>query len=201
MPPLPPGIGRGPDGMTIFEYVMILFSLVISLGLAKLLETHAQLLKRGKAVKWSLTYLGWLVMLFLTLIDIWASLWQAHANARWSAGEIGLSLLATILLFYAAIFAAPEVQDEPLDLWTFHMANRHRYIGAMVGYTLIGAWLNATLMQQAFSMANLTSAGPGIALMLAAIFIRNTWAQRILVIATLAVIGFYFAQYLPAIGG
>lgn len=187
--------------MTIFEYVMILFSLVISMGLAKLLETHAHLLKRGKAVTWSLTYLGWLAVLLLALIDIWASLWQVHANAQWTAVDIGLALLATILLFYATIFATPEGADEPVDLWAFHMANRHRYIGAMVGYTLIGAFLNGTLMRQAFSLANLTSAAPIIVVMLAAIFIRNTWVQRIAVIAVLALIVFYFAQYLPAIGG
>lgn len=101
--------------MTIFEYVMILFSLVISLGLARLLETHAHLMKRGKSVKWSLTYLGWLLVLILALIDIWASLWQVHANARWTALDIGLSLLAAILLFYAAIFASPEAPPETSD--------------------------------------------------------------------------------------
>lgn len=36
--------------MAIFDYVMLLISVVLSLGLARLLETHARLIKRGAAV-------------------------------------------------------------------------------------------------------------------------------------------------------
>ena len=187
--------------MTIFEYVMILISVVISLGLARLLETHAHLLKQGKRVTWSATYLGWLTVLALGNVDIWASLWQVHDNARWTALDIGLSLLAAVLLFYASIFAAPETaQDEPVDLWAFHLDNRHRYLGVMVGYMLIGTWLNATLMQQTFSMANFTATLPAVGVMVVAIVVRNVWVQRLMVAAALTIQLVYFAQYLPAIG-
>lgn len=187
--------------MSIFEYVMILISVVISLGLARLLETHANLMKQGKRVTWSVTYLGWLLVLVLAQIDVWASLWQVHENARWTATDIGLGLLAAMTLFYASIFASPDLSDgEPIDLWAFHQDNRRRYIGALVGYMLIGTWLNATLLQQTFSMANLTATGPAAAVMLVAILVPNAWIQRLAVAATLMIQAFYFAQYLPTIG-
>ena len=119
----------GADDMSIFDYVMILLSVVISLGLAKLLENHAHLIKHGKRVTWSAVYLGWLVIMVLAEIDTWASLWQVHTNARWTALDIGLSLLAAALLFYASILSTPETMgDEPIDLWDFHLTNRHRYL-------------------------------------------------------------------------
>lgn len=186
--------------MTIFEYVMILFSVVISLGLAKVLETHAHLIKR-EGVTWSATYCGWLLVIVFTQIDIWASLWQVHENARWTALDIGLSLLAAVMLFYAAIFATPEpAEGEPVDLWSFHLANRRRYLTALVGYMLIGTWLNATLMQHTFSLANLTATGPAASLMLLAILVGNRWVQRLAVGAVLTLQIIYFAQFLPAIG-
>lgn len=186
--------------MTIFEYVMILLSVVISLGLAKLLETHAHLLKHGKGVKWSATYVGWLLMLLFAQIDIWASLWQVHANGRWTALEIGLSLLAAASLFYATIFATPETTAEEVDLWAFHLANRRRYATALLLYCVIGGVLNASLMRETFSTANITTLGPSIIILGLAIVFDNRWVQRLAIASMLALILVYFAQYMPAIG-
>lgn len=66
---------------------------------------------------------------------------------------------------------------------------------------LVGGWLNVTLMQQTFSMANVTTVAPALAVMLVAIFVRNTWAQRLAVVGVLTLQAVYFAQYLPSIGG
>lgn len=187
--------------MSIFEYVMILLSVVISLGLARLLETHAQLMKRGDRVRWSPTYLGWLLILLLSHIDLWASLWQVHEHARWNAADIGATLAAAALLFYASIFATPDIENEArTDLWTFHLANRRRYLGALLGYMVVGAWLNVTLMHETFSTTNATAAAPMVIILLAAIFIGNVWIQRLAVGLTLVLITVYFAQYLPSIG-
>lgn len=48
--------------MAIFDYVMLLISVVFSLGLARLLETHTRLIKRGAAVRWSAVYVVWFVI-------------------------------------------------------------------------------------------------------------------------------------------
>ena len=58
--------------MQIFDYVMLLVSVVLSLGLARLLETHARLVKRGTAVKWSAVYVAWLLILAAMHVDLWA---------------------------------------------------------------------------------------------------------------------------------
>ena len=186
--------------MSIFEYVMILMSVVISLGLARLLETHAHLIKHGARVKWSATYVGWLLVLLLTHIDIWASLWQVHANARWTALEIGLSLLAAGTLFYASIFATPETAAEEVDLWDFHLKNRRRYGGALLLYCVVGGILNASLMRETFSAANITTLAPSILVTATAMIFDHRWVQRIAVAAMLTMMAFYFAQYLPTIG-
>ena len=43
--------------------------MVISLGLARILETHAQLMKHGKRVRWSPTYLAWLTVLLFSHME------------------------------------------------------------------------------------------------------------------------------------
>lgn len=105
------------------------------------------------------------------------------------------------MLFYGAIFATPDMDgDSEIDLWAFHMANRRRYLGALLAYVALAAWLNATLISEAFSVANLTAAVPMFTILLAALLINNHWVQRLTPVLTLALMAFYFAQYLPAVG-
>jgi hypothetical protein len=187
--------------MSIFEYVMVLVSVVIGLGMARLLETHASLLKLGPRVRWSPTWLQWLVIIFLFHIDLWASLWQLHAAGRWNWTGIAASLACAVFLFYAAHLSAPEVAgDDAIDLWEFHLANRRRYLTAIIGYAVVGMFLNATLMRAAFSAANLTTAAPGMVLFLTALFVPNRWVQIAIPPLALGLLAFYFAQYLPTLG-
>jgi hypothetical protein len=120
--------------MSLFEYVIVLISVVLSLGLAKVLESHAGLLRLGKRVRWSPTCLAWLLIILLWHIDIWASLWVLREATTWEWSTISGALLATMSLFYASVLSSPRIEDDgPVDLWTFHMENRRRYVGTGLG--------------------------------------------------------------------
>lgn len=188
--------------MSIFEYVMVLVSVVLSLGLAKVLESHAGLLQLKARVKWSATYLVWLALIILFQIDLWASLWLVHTAEVWTWPSIAGALLAAMALFYAAVLAAPRVEaEETIDLWAFHLANRRWYVGAAAAYGLIGGYLNATVLGAHFTMANFTSILPILGLMIVVIVFSNRWIQRIVPVIILAVLLFYFSQYLPQFRG
>ncbi|HWH22211.1 MAG TPA: hypothetical protein VNT25_02815 [Allosphingosinicella sp.] len=185
--------------MSLFEYVMLLVSVVLSLGIARLLESHAHLLKLGKSVRWSWTYLLWLVLIFVCHIDLWGSLWVLRSEPVWTLPALLATILAAMALFYAAVLSIPEhVKGEPLDLWEFHMANRHRYVGALAAYLVLGIILNAFVLGGDFAAANVTTALPGMALLAVAIFVRNRWVQVVVPLLLAGLLAVYFAQYLPA---
>lgn len=188
--------------MSLFEYVIVLVSVVLSLGLAKALESHAGLLQLGKRVRWSPTYVAWLLIIVLWHIDIWASLWVLREATTWQWSTISGALLAAMSLFYASVLSSPRVEgDAAVDLWDFHMENRRRYVGALLGYALLGAYLNWSVMRDHFAMANVTALLPGITLLLTAIFVPNRWVQRAAPVLLLVLLAIYFAQYLPQIHG
>ncbi len=186
--------------MTVFEYVMVLVSVILSLGIAKLLENHAHLLQRGQEIRWSPTYLLWLVLIFASQVDLWASLWMIRDTATWTLASLVLVLCAAASLFYAPVLATPDhTPGQTTDLWAFHMANRHRYLTAFMAYLILGAILNMTVLTGHFEWATLTATAPGIALCLAAIFIRNRWVQIAVPVLTAILMTIYFVSYFPTL--
>jgi len=182
--------------MSLFEYVIVLISVVLSFGIVRILEGHALLLRHDQPVKWSPTYLLWLVLIFGIHVDLWASLWMIKDTPTWTLPSLLLVLLAAMSLFYAAAFSAvaPE-PGKPIDLWAFHLANHRRYCAAFTAYLALGAALNMTLLSGHFDLATATATGPGLALGLAATFVPNRWVQMVTPVLLLALIVVYFSQY------
>lgn len=187
--------------MSLFEYVMLLVSVVMSLGIARLLESHAHLLKMGNAVRWSPTYLLWLALIFAAHVDLWASLWSLRETASWSLASLIATLLAAAFLFYAAVLSSPSlVSDEPIDLWEFHIAQRRRYVGAFAAFLVMAAILNSFVLV-GFSASTITGALPGLALCALAIFLRNRWVQILAPVAISILITIYFVQFFASFTG
>ena len=188
--------------MSLFEYVIVLVSVVLSLGIARLLETHAHLLKLGPKVRWSPTYLMWLLIIFFSHVDLWASLWMVRQSEAWTLLSLLSVLLAAVTLFYAAILSAPDLEPgQSIDLWAFHMDNRRRYIGAAASYLLMGAVLNMTVLVGHFDWATVMGTLPGLGLFLVAIFIRNRWVQIIIPVVVAGMMTVYFTTYFATLHG
>lgn len=187
--------------MSLFEYVMLLVSVVLSLGIARLLESHAHLLRIGGAVRWSPTYLLWLFLIFAIHVDLWASLWSMREASTWSLPSLIATLLAAVFLFYAAVLSSPSLaSDEPIDLWEFHIAQRQRYVSALAAYLVMGAILNSFVLA-GFSAATITATLPGLFLCALAVFVRNRWVQIFTPIAIGVLLAIYFVQFFSSFRG
>ena len=166
--------------MQIFDYVMLLVSVVLSLGLARLLETHARLVKRGTAVKWSAVYVAWLLILAAMHVDLWATLWAVHTQTAWPWTMVLGFFFQAIALFYGAVMITPDDDGSPVDLWQFHLGNRRRYIPTMAVYTVSLPYVAGCLLAMASSAR---------------------WVQRGVAIGMIVLMAWYFAIYLPGFSG
>ena len=188
--------------MAIFDYVMLLISVVLSLGLARLLETHARLIKRNAAVRWSAIYLAWLAIVGALHVDLWATLWAVHTNTHWQWTEIMAFFFQSVALFYGAVLLAPEETGEALDLWRFHLENRRRYLPAVIVYTVLGSWLGMNFLPvEQFLSAVYTVGLPIVVLCIAAMVASALWVQRAIALAMVALLAWYFWTYLPGFSG
>ena len=184
--------------MAIFDYVMLLISVVLSLGLARLLETHARLLKRGAEVKWSATYLAWFAIVGAMHVDLWATLWAVHTEPHWSWTVVLGFFFQAVALFYGAVLLAPDEDGDVVDLWRFHLDNRRRYLTSIIVYTCLGSFLSLTFLPaDQFLSAVYTVGLPMVAGCVLAMVTNALWAQRTIALAMVAGVAWYFATYLP----
>jgi len=104
--------------MNPFEYVIILTSLILGLGVTQILVGVANLIT-NKNIKWSLPHSMMTVLVFLTQIQEW---WITYTYSmtveEWSLPLVMLLMIYPILLFVAArvLFPYDEIENKSVDL-------------------------------------------------------------------------------------
>ena len=184
--------------VAIFDYVMLLISVVLSLGLARLLETHARLIKRGSAVRWSAVYIVWFVIVGAMHVDLWATLWSVHTYKSWPWTVILGFFFQAVSLFYGAVLIAPDEDADVIDLWRYHVDHRRRYLWALMAYVVLGACLGLTFLPAEQWLSAVYKAGlPMVLACVLAMTMSSLVAQRVVAVAMVTLLAWYFATYLP----
>lgn len=124
--------------MNTFEYVSVIFSVVVSLAFTHLLAGIVRLIQ-ARGVRFSLAYAGWVLLLVFWCIDYWFSVWHARGIEIWTLPFVAFLLLMATVLYIACGLAVPNENDtkDGLDLAAFHETNRRRFLSAVIVYELL----------------------------------------------------------------
>ena len=94
--------------MSLFEFVLVMVSLVIAIGVTHLLRHVSQLVRLRAEVELGAVPLLWMVTLFLYAVGYWWALWDWRV-LEWTFPGFVFLLLAPMLLYLAiTLIAAPE---------------------------------------------------------------------------------------------
>jgi len=88
--------------MSLFEYIMVLTSILIGLGIAELLNGIVRMLRTDFKEGFYLPQVFWASFLFLYLIIVWWSRWDLSENFHWTFLQLMMSLVGPVLAFIAA---------------------------------------------------------------------------------------------------
>lgn len=110
--------------MQPFEFVMILVSIILGLGITDLLGTLGRIL-RGEA-RAGLLHSLWSAFVLIALVQQFWSKWYLSGRADWSLADLSLFLLPALLLYVAASVLSPTSAGEP-DLDAFLMERRLQF--------------------------------------------------------------------------
>ena len=125
--------------MQSFEFVMILVSIVIGLGVAELLGMLARILRR-EARGGSLHTL-WVIAILLTLVQLFWAAWELQFRSDWSLLELAIFLMPPFLLFLVASLLCPRNPGHtPLD--AYFLERRRPFFIVLVAY-LVSASVEA----------------------------------------------------------
>ena len=123
--------------MSAFEYTSVLASIIVGLALVDILVSFNRLVRAGPAVRWHWAAPAASTLVFLTIIQIWWSLYQPEETPLTIGGFLPV-LVELILLFVLAAAALPDdVPPEGVDLRVYYDANG-RYFWSLFAAAL--AW-------------------------------------------------------------
>ena len=97
--------------MELFEFLMILLSIIVGLGLAEILTGIARLLRDGRQSQFAWIHSAVVIAIFLALLQTFWESWGLRQVDTWTFPAMLLMLATPILLFVIARVLFPATGD------------------------------------------------------------------------------------------
>ncbi len=94
--------------MSLFEFLMVLVSIIVGLGIAEILTGTAKAIRRRGSIDgyWPLGVL--VALLFVALLQQWWEIWEFHTVSEWTFHGLLMMLAGPVGLFLMAHLVFPE---------------------------------------------------------------------------------------------
>ena len=103
--------------MTRFEYLSVLISIVMALGISEVTISWGRLIQNRHQVQFSLLHAFWSVFLLLLMIQFWWAFWNFRIIENWSFGALMGPVLGAVALVLCALLLTPgRSQAPPINL-------------------------------------------------------------------------------------
>jgi len=139
--------------MTPFEYVSVLISLILGLGITLILAGVARLIKRWETISPFGPYFIWIALAFVLHIHEWWETYQFISLTSWNLPMFLFVIVYPILLFILANLLFPGRWPKSLDLKVFYFSICTKFFLFTILLSLVAILqnifiLNYTLTQQ-----------------------------------------------------
>lgn len=182
--------------MTQFEYLSVLVSILVGLGLSHLLASTAQLIRLRRRVRIYAPTLALMGTLFLAQVQIWWAAFERREQASWQFFSFVLYLLIPVVAALLSYLVIPDLDNvDEIDLRESHRQNRPWLYGLF-------AMLPGVSLAEEFGLAYMAGESPRfdldawfrlgfLALSVVAAFTRRESAQAAFAFGVLGLIVMY----------
>jgi len=182
--------------VTSFEYLSVLISVIVGLGLSHLLTSAARLIQRRHRVRLHVPTLLWMATLFVVQIQIWWAFYNARRDAQWNFFFFLVSLVIPVLGYLLCYLIVPDLEAEDLDLKASYHANRPWFFGLVAVAFLVSFGqdlLGGTIPLDRNTVFRLVF----LVLALVAMRVRSEWYHVVNAVLSLTLFCFYvFEEFL-----
>jgi len=135
--------------MDPFEYVVVLTSLILGLGIAQILTSVADILSHLRNVKLSLPHGILTLTVFLLHIQEWWINYEYSLQIQiWTLPIVLSILIYPILLFLLARMLFPTgIRGHETDLDAYYFDQWHWFFGIALGTLIVSIWQNSFLQK------------------------------------------------------
>lgn len=117
--------------MSPFEYVSVLISIILGLGITVILTGLANIIKRWQKITMFWPYYVWMLIVFVLHIQEWWITYSLRAEKIWTLPLFLFIITYPIVLFVLAHLLFPQKwSDAGLDLKHHYLNNYKKYFGA-----------------------------------------------------------------------
>jgi hypothetical protein len=110
--------------LDLFEYILVITSVVYALAIAQLLSGVARLSQSDAIIRRFLPHTLWVVILFVCILLFWWAGWEFRA-VEWAFPKYLYIMITPIFMFYASSLIIPTLADEKEVILEEHfMKNR-----------------------------------------------------------------------------
>lgn len=180
--------------MDRFEYLSVLVSIVIALGMSEVVSVWGRLLRRRREVRLCWIHAGWSLFVLVLMAQLWWGFWNYRVVEDWSFAGLMIVLSLALLMVLAALVITPSDQVAAgLDLRRFYLDNRRLFFG--IGALLLAqiALSDAVVSRQPVLHVENAFRAAGLGLALVAARSENAALHGVIVAAGFALLAGFTA--------
>ncbi len=163
--------------MSLFEFILVMVSLVLAIALTHLLEGISRVVRKPSGFELNWVTPMWALFLFLLIINHWWSLWDMR-EANWTFPAFFYTVLPPTLLFLAVTLLKPNSGSEKVSLTTEFQQVRVAFMSIMLVVIVLVTWDGFLLgTEEAWNRLRLVQVGVMIAVA-TGLFTRNWYVQN-----------------------
>lgn len=126
--------------MTPFEHLSVLISIVLGLGIARLLWSVHRIAQAHERVRLYWLPLLWTVLVFVIQVEWWWASFAFRQQMSWTFFYFLFVLLSPVTLYLAAAFVLPEIEEGTrYDLERHYFRNRGWFFSLIAASTALDA--------------------------------------------------------------
>ena len=169
--------------MTHFEYLIVAFSILIAMALARLLEglVHAV---RAQSGYW--IHSSWLVLVFMNALMLWWVLWEL-SEAEWTLYTFLTLLAGPVLIFVQAAVLVP-LDPNVINNWRVYFRDNARLFFLVRAVAVIQTVVAGRILTDVLPSRSLILGPLMAAVFVSAAFIRNERYQTAVVVFSFLVL-------------
>ena len=133
--------------MSLFEFVTVMVSMILALCLGQLLRSASFLTKTDQQVRGYLPHTLWSVVVLVSVINHWWSLWDLR-DIDWSYASFIYILAAPVLITFATGLLSPNRSNTgPIDLQAHYSRVRRSFSPVFMLYGIF-MWFDGPLFTE-----------------------------------------------------
>jgi hypothetical protein len=186
--------------MTVFEYVAVIVSIVLALGVTQLLSGFANVLRNRDRVVLHWPQLAWCVWLFMFHMQIWWSYWNVRSVESLGYFAFFLHLLWPVTLYLLSTLAWPDFGEGTVSLPLYFHRHRRAFFGLLIAANIVVAGAEI-LSGSPGATRTILFLIPWVALYSIAFATRSAHVHNVLAVLALVGMVYWVISFSPLVSG